>query len=160
MVENDDAEVMQCALPDPDQTEVQAEFRETRSDIDLLYELAMKTAGMSNPPKKIGDLGAEYFNEDLAQNRHESVLKSETSHATPQADPDWRENELSKLPGAGPGLIWMLKACQITSLEQLALQDDEALSRKLGVVGQIIDVGRWIDFARDDAAEPQEPDQS
>ena len=58
-------------------------------------------------------------------------------------------SDLSRLPGAGPGLIWMLNKCGIFTLSDLAGADPQALSLKLGVVGQILDMQRWIDFAKD-----------
>lgn len=58
-------------------------------------------------------------------------------------------SDLERLPGAGPGLIWMLNQCGVFSLADLAEQDSATLSSKLGVVGQILDVERWIAFAAD-----------
>lgn len=57
-------------------------------------------------------------------------------------------NSLEALPGAGPGLIWMLGQVGITSMEDLAQSDADVVSRNLGLVGQILNVGSWIVFAR------------
>lgn len=56
-------------------------------------------------------------------------------------------DDLSQLPGAGPGLIWMLHQCGIASLADLAAADPNGLSHKLGLVGQILDVSVWRNFA-------------
>jgi predicted flap endonuclease-1-like 5' DNA nuclease len=71
----------------------------------------------------------------------------------PETEPEAAENvpedsDLNSLPGAGPGLVWMLHQCGVGSLDDLATSDPADLSSKLGVVGQILDVGKWIDFAK------------
>jgi len=58
------------------------------------------------------------------------------------------EPDLMALPGAGPGLIWMLQKCGITTLTDLAETDAAALVPKLGLVGQIVDIHGWQSFAR------------
>lgn len=67
---------------------------------------------------------------------------------------EWRDSPLASLPGAGPGLVWMLNQCNVRTLEDLAAQDSQLLSQKLGVVGQILDVSRWIELAQ--GAQPSE----
>jgi predicted flap endonuclease-1-like 5' DNA nuclease len=61
-----------------------------------------------------------------------------------QAEP----SDLAGLPGAGPGLIWLLKDCGVTCLAELAAADAAELSQKLGLVGQLLDLDHWIDHAR------------
>jgi|GEM_PF-3560744 len=56
---------------------------------------------------------------------------------------------LRALPGAGPGLIWMLGTAGIATMDDLADADAEVLGARLGLVGQILNVGFWVDFARD-----------
>lgn len=58
------------------------------------------------------------------------------------------EPDLEILPGAGPGLIWMLNQCGISSLAELADAEPAVLTRDLGVVGQILNVETWIAFAK------------
>jgi hypothetical protein len=71
----------------------------------------------------------------------------------PQASTDdWSQSELAQLPGAGPGLVWMLGQCDIKTLSELAQCDASELSTQLGVVGQILDVGEWVRFAQDNAS--------
>lgn len=76
------------------------------------------------------------------------VIEVEDAQVTP-LDID---TDLSRLPGAGVGLIWMLQRCNIHSLSDLAAADVDALSEKLGLVGQILNVQAWIDFASAEAA--------
>ncbi|ETD90629.1 hypothetical protein ACTTAL_05375 [Rhodobacter capsulatus] len=59
-----------------------------------------------------------------------------------------RRSDLARLPGAGPGLIWMLKECDIHRLEDLAAADCAELTARMGLAGRILDLGGWIAFAR------------
>ena len=65
--------------------------------------------------------------------------------ASPAPDPT---SDLACLPGAGPGLIWMLNACDVHSLSDLAAEDPAELTEKLGVVGPIINVEHWVTLAK------------
>jgi len=56
-------------------------------------------------------------------------------------------SNLSRLPGVGPGLIWLLHRADILSLADLAVADPVSLSSKLGVVGTLLDLGGWIALA-------------
>jgi predicted flap endonuclease-1-like 5' DNA nuclease len=60
---------------------------------------------------------------------------------------------LYALPGAGPGLVWMLGRAGISSLEDLAAADKDALTKKLGLVGEILDLDYWIDWAAKSSAD-------
>ncbi len=55
---------------------------------------------------------------------------------------------LYALPGAGPGLVWMLEQVGIDSLNDLARADAVDLGVRLGLVGQILNVPSWIAFAQ------------
>ncbi|WP_373411291.1 hypothetical protein [Yoonia sp.] len=66
---------------------------------------------------------------------------------------DWSQSDLARLPGAGPGLVWMLEQCNIQTLADLAESDAMELSTQLGIVGQILDVGEWVRFAQENAPE-------
>ena len=63
------------------------------------------------------------------------------------------EQGLSDLPGAGPGLIWMLEKSGVTSVADLAQADPAKLREALGIVGEILDVEHCINWARDTQAE-------
>ncbi|WP_235865296.1 hypothetical protein [Alloyangia mangrovi] len=81
------------------------------------------------------------------------------SNEAPEATLCWAEEELrdstlTRLPGAGIGLVWLLHANGIGSLEGLATVDAEALKQRLGLVGQLVDVQAWIDFAKSDPGDP------
>lgn len=65
---------------------------------------------------------------------------------------DWSQSDLARLPGAGPGLVWMLEQCDIQTLADLAESDAVELSTQLGIVGQILDVGEWVRFAQENAS--------
>ncbi|EGJ20195.1 hypothetical protein RSWS8N_18584 [Cereibacter sphaeroides WS8N] len=58
------------------------------------------------------------------------------------------DSDLFALPGAGVGLVWMLNTAGVRSLRDLADADGPQLTRDLGLIGQIMDVGDWIVFAR------------
>lgn len=57
-------------------------------------------------------------------------------------------SDLATLPGAGPGLIWMLQKCGIASLEDLAVADAATLVPRLGLVGRIVNVQGWQRYAQ------------
>jgi hypothetical protein len=68
--------------------------------------------------------------------------------ALQQARPTGPRNDLSSLPGAGPGLIWMLQKCGIASLKDLAGADPAILVPRLGLVGKIVNVQSWQRYAQ------------
>lgn len=66
----------------------------------------------------------------------------------PETSTPERALDLARLPGAGPGLIWMLNECEIHSLSDLAAADCTDLTARMGLAGRILDLGGWIAFAR------------
>lgn len=68
--------------------------------------------------------------------------------AAPETSAPERALDLARLPGAGPGLIWMLNECEIHSLSDLAAADCADLTARMGLAGRILDLGGWIAFAR------------
>lgn len=62
-------------------------------------------------------------------------------------------SDLASLPGAGEGMVLLLNQCGIHSLADLARADPAELSQHLGIVGQILDVTPWIDYARTKSTE-------
>jgi predicted flap endonuclease-1-like 5' DNA nuclease len=60
---------------------------------------------------------------------------------------DAGESDLHMLPGAGPGLVWMLQRCGVTSLDDLAQADPEVLTDQMGLIGQMLDLSSWVAFA-------------
>ncbi len=65
----------------------------------------------------------------------------------PAGDAMYASN-LSSLPGAGPGLVWLLGECGIRSMGELAAADAERLAGRMGVIGELLDLDHWIDLAR------------
>lgn len=65
-------------------------------------------------------------------------------------------SSLYALPGAGPGLVWMLEQVGIDSLNDLARADAVDLGTRLGLVGQILNVPSWIAFAQAQTLSPTE----
>lgn len=61
------------------------------------------------------------------------------------------ESDLLTLPGAGPGLVWMLKRSGVHSMAELAVANPAALRRALGLVGELLDIDWWISVARERA---------
>lgn len=118
-----------------------AKFDNYRDGInDALNELALKNAadGFEQPD-----------NEALDDAQSHASKPDEASQ-----DAKWSDCELARLPGAGPGLVWMLAQCHVTTLKELALRRPDELSAQLGVVGQIVDVAQWIEFAESEAHLP------
>ncbi len=82
------------------------------------------------------------------------------THASTGEHPDGaatgKTSDLYLLPGIGPGLVWMLEQCEVKSLAQFAATDPEILSRRMGLVGEILNLEDWVKFARKiDAQRPQ-----
>jgi predicted flap endonuclease-1-like 5' DNA nuclease len=73
--------------------------------------------------------------------------------ALQQARPTGPRDDLSSLPGAGPGLIWMLQKCGIVSLQDLAGADPAMLVPRLGLVGKIVNVQSWQRYAQRQVAQ-------
>lgn len=71
-----------------------------------------------------------------------------SDRAAPETSAPDRALDLARLPGAGPGLIWMLNECEIHSLSDLAAADCTDLTARMGLAGRILDLGGWIAFAR------------
>lgn len=59
-----------------------------------------------------------------------------------------RASDLNALPGIGTGLVWLLHANGVSSLEALAAADPATLSDQLGLVGRLIDLPSWIKDAQ------------
>ena len=146
-------------------------FQSDASLADDLDDVAVKNAAMAEliePPdeesSQMAESASDSGTKDAAQGVDETALadqghsetrieaiKEAPENLEPAADDQETQivADLDKLPGAGPGLIWMLNQCEIFTLADLAAQKADDLSPKLGVVGQILDVERWIRFALD-----------
>ncbi|MEM8537582.1 MAG: hypothetical protein AAGF56_06950 [Pseudomonadota bacterium] len=85
---------------------------------------------------------------DIDEGGAEAAL---TTGSTAAMD-DWQTSPLAQLPGAGPGLVWVLTQCGVHDMADLADRDPAELSEAMGVIGQIIDVSTWVDFARHNVA--------
>lgn len=138
-----------------------------RVETDMVADEVMSAEiEVDEPTEKSGDIPEMDSLDELAtKNAAMPEMEAEASAAPidhlPQTEPadadaapetlidDWKSNDLVKLPGAGPGLIWMLAQCNIDSLATLATQNATDLTTRLGVVGQILDVGQWIAFAQE-----------
>ncbi|THH37039.1 hypothetical protein E4Z66_08860 [Aliishimia ponticola] len=55
---------------------------------------------------------------------------------------------LLDLPGAGPGMVWMLRQAGITSTAALAHANATDLAAELGMFGQLLDLTYWIETAK------------
>ena len=68
-------------------------------------------------------------------------------------------SDLLLLPGAAPGLVWLLQEMGVRNLSDLAKLEPDVLAAGLGIVGRILDVSIWTRFARNHiaqaSAEPQ-----
>ncbi len=82
----------------------------------------------------------------------DDLLMCDAEHLQEGVGDDWSQSDLARLPGAGPGLVWMLQQCDIQTLADLAESDAMELSTQLGIVGQILDVGEWVHFAQQNAS--------
>lgn len=85
-----------------------------------------------------------------------TVTAPKLDFSVPELAPS--DTDLNTIPGAGPGLVWMLSQASIRSLEDLAVANPETLKSAFGPVGQILDIDELIAFARD--AAPTAVDQA
>ena len=60
--------------------------------------------------------------------------------------------DLDRLPGAGPGLVWALRRAGLRRLDDLAGLEPADLAERLGPVGLLVPLERWIGVARTGAA--------
>ena len=60
--------------------------------------------------------------------------------------------DLDRLPGAGPGLVWALRRAGLRRLDDLAGMEPGDLAERLGPVGLLVPLERWIGVARAQAA--------
>lgn len=119
------------------------------------------------PPEETGTSGARHARAGAGQAplpggpdvQEDTVTSSPKSAATGSpsplkaactagAGPTAADSDLFALPGAGVGLVWMLNTAGVQTLRDLADADGPQLTRDLGLIGQIMDVGDWIVFAR------------
>lgn len=118
-------------------------------EIEAAKELAVLATEQRAGPVEESDQSVAEVTEKVSDQSNDATQQEErgVSEEVTASDID-----LSRLPGAGIGLIWMLRECGIHSLADLAAADADALSAELGVVGQILNVQTWIDFAASDEA--------
>lgn len=58
------------------------------------------------------------------------------------------EPDLDRLPGIGPGLVWILQQSGVRSLADLAAFEPSDLRVRVGFVGALVNLEAWIAFAR------------
>jgi len=122
------------------------------TDGDLLEDLALRNAaegeseGPSTEVEPVDEIAAQDASEADAE--ADAEVAEDAPTPTPGDDAEWRASPLAALPGAGPGLIWVLGQCGVHTLEGLAAKDADQLTEELGVIGQILDVPSWIEFAQ------------
>ncbi|MEM6694545.1 MAG: hypothetical protein AAF626_07775 [Pseudomonadota bacterium] len=136
------------------------EILDEGSDLDInQYGLEEKTSesafdedalldAPSRPVEFLADAGAGA----IAQADPSSAATPEEGDSLEDEESDAaqdRQSDLYTLPGAGPGLVWLLEMHGVMSLADLSQQDASALRAELGLVGRLFDVSEWIDFAAD-----------
>ncbi|MDX8348476.1 hypothetical protein SLH49_10805 [Cognatiyoonia sp. IB215446] len=103
---------------------------------DITDQLAFENASIAVEPEALEEQNAS---------TPENIVRRCSRETDVQ---DGAQSDLAALPGAGVGLIWMMEQCEISTLQDLARQNADELALRLGVVGEIIDVGQWIAFAQ------------
>lgn len=69
--------------------------------------------------------------------------------------PDASKSDLYCLRGAGAGLVWMLEQCGVHTLADLAAADPAILQQRMGLIGQILDLEDWVNYAKASIADEQ-----
>ncbi|MEM1387780.1 MAG: hypothetical protein AAGG54_09235 [Pseudomonadota bacterium] len=130
------------------------------SELDInQYGLAEKTSESAFDEDALLDAQSRPV-EFLGDSDAETIAQADPSSAATLEEDDPLEDEggdaaqdfqsdLYALPGAGPGLVWLLEMHGVMSLADLSQQDASALRAELGLVGRLFDVSEWIDFAAD-----------
>ena len=115
----------------------------TEGDHDALDEFAEKNASLADV--------TEMTEAEVVGHEQPIALQNDQDHhgSAAMSSGDLMDNDLAIIPGAGPGLVWMLNQCGVDSLSDLASEDAASLSARLGVVGQLLDVSQWIMFAQE-----------
>lgn len=115
----------------------------TEGDHDALDEFAEKNASLADV--------TEMTEAEVVGHEQPIALQNDQDHhgSDAMSSGDLMDNDLAIIPGAGPGLVWMLNQCGVDSLSDLASEDAASLSARLGVVGQLLDVSQWIMFAQE-----------
>lgn len=120
-------------------------------DSTLLHSFDSDAVENSGTSVCIDDVQEEVAQEqaDLADVADQTGAPPASPRETAPFDATLSENsDLHGLPGAGPGLIWMLETCGIRSLADLAAADVTQLTADMGLVARILDLNYWIAFAR------------
>ena len=105
---------------------------------------------------------------EMAAPASESAADADMAAPSPSAEPETTqpehaplhsdvatidpESDLFQLPGVGAGMIWMFNQCGIHTMAELAAADKADLTQRLGVVGKILNVEPWMNFAREAGA--------
>lgn len=129
------SEVQRAEEPSDSHVQIDDSLDTLESDFEPIKDAEsddMLEASECDTKEPVGDAGQDIPSDSTTEDTHA----------------DWANSELTLIPGAGPGLIWMLEQCGVRDLTDLAAQEEEDLSLKLGVVGQVLDVGKWIESAR------------
>ena len=109
-------------------------------------DLQEQSVDNSDPPAQVEKATVT---SDQTPDLHEAENPSPPPDSpTSDLPPSELVSDLSSLPGAGEGMIWLFHQCGIRTLSDLAMADADDLSRQLGVVGHILDITPWIEFAR------------
>ncbi|MEM7520408.1 MAG: hypothetical protein AAF307_05160 [Pseudomonadota bacterium] len=113
-------------------------------DADL-SEIAVEETSQDEPEQQ----DPQHANDTFSDDEPSLSLGEETAETIDPKTVEPLESDLFDLPGAGPGLVWMLQNCGVSSLKELAAADPDALTSEMGLVAQILDLGYWIEFARE-----------
>lgn len=117
---------------------------EVNRDVETSFAYgALSTAWFSHAVLALGDSGqgSTVSRQSLSE---KSVSPDHSRHDAERPS----SSDLAALPGAGPGLIWMLQKCGISSLRDMALADTAMLAPQLGPVARIVDLQAWQRIAR------------
>lgn len=93
-----------------------------------------------------GDVGGD---EDAPSADAQLTSAQDASESpTPRTASAPEPSDLDEVPGIGPGLIWVLQQAGVNSLDALAHADAVELRLHLGVIGELVDIQSWIEWAK------------
>ena len=84
---------------------------------------------------------------DVARNASDPSVPEDEATSAAIIQTATAPTDLSELPGIGNGLVWLLQDAGVETMADLAAADPDDLTAKLGLVGELINIESWIQFA-------------
>lgn len=115
--------------------------------LETIADAETPTTAAAEPPLPSEPAAVEEASPQPVETTFDAPIEAASS-ASAAAGSMSASDDLSKLPGVGPGLVWLFAKAGVETLGQLAEADAKALESEIGLIGQLVDIGSWVKFAR------------